>query len=185
MNPKSSDVPTVFIADPRLFSLPCLAMLQQTMSCTTYLVTSLQLFRSSRTKHPTLNLFFCCFSNHGWRRTSRKLVFVITRQWMWKTRTVTRKRNIKKDKQEEREEKDSEWIKSEKGIIHNINTLTAIVDEIHEIMRDNFTVFVELSSPIKSYLKGQHSFYYDWSKIAIKLVFFSVDSGKTWREHLI
>ena len=42
---------------------------------------------------------------------------------------------------------------SEVDVIHNINTLTAIV-EIHEIMRDDFTVFVEPSSPIKNYLKG-------------------------------
>ena len=44
-------------------------------------------------------------------------------------------------------------MKSEVDIIHNINTLTAIV-EIHEIMRDDFTVFVEPSSPIKNYLQG-------------------------------
>lgn len=54
-------------------------------------------------------------------------------------------------------------MKSEMDIIHNINNLTAIVGKIHEITRDNFPVFVEPSSPIKNYLKGQHFFfvYYD------------------------
>lgn len=46
---------------------------------------------------------------------------------MWKTRIVTKKRNIKKGKQEEREEKDSDWMKSEVDIIDNI-----INNEIHD-----------------------------------------------------
>lgn len=48
-------------------------------------------------------------------------------------------------------------MKSEVDIVHNIiNLINTIVDEIHEIMRDNFPVFVEPCFPIKNYLKGQH-----------------------------
>lgn len=46
---------------------------------------------------------------------------------MWKTRIVTKKWNIKNGKQEEREEKDSDWMKSEVDIIDNI-----INNEIHD-----------------------------------------------------
>lgn len=55
-------------------------------------------------------------------------------------------------------------MKSEVDIVHNIiNLINTIVDEIHEIMRDNFPVFVEPCFPIKNYLKGQHVsvVYYD------------------------
>lgn len=56
--------------------MPCLAMLQQTMQYTTYLATSLQFLRSSRTKHRALNHHLVLFFQQPRLKTNKQKIGV-------------------------------------------------------------------------------------------------------------